>query len=93
MERRIFVAAEAGVGSCVRREVCSDIGEVEVLLEPERRPDADFLILGIQESIGGRERDRVCGKWWGEVKIRKKTNSLYYNNGGNVSNLIRISLV
>lgn len=55
IERRIFVAAEACVGSCVWRELDSDIGEVGAPPVPGRRLDAAFLIFGIQDSM-----ERYC---------------------------------
>lgn len=57
IERRIFVAADAGVGSCDWRERGSDIGEVGTLLLLERRSGATFLSLGSQESM---VRGRQC---------------------------------
>lgn len=50
IERRIFVAAEAGVGSCIWREIESIIGEEEPAVRG-RRIVAAFLNLGIQESM------------------------------------------
>ena len=73
MERRIFVATEAGVGSCDRRECDSDIGEVGAA--PVARSDAAFLPF-VQKFKG-----MVV---WMRVRIRKRigcpTYLLIYNN-------------
>lgn len=60
IERRIFVATEAGVGSWVWRErkLDCDLGEVEMLLDLERLLDDMILIFGIQENmVGDRDLD------------------------------------